>query len=192
MTLWSKRPSDYNFKYREDMEIVANMVLADRCESILECAAGTGYFIKILRDKGYKGEYLGTDFTPEFIAAAAMHNPGETFTYLDLESPTLCEDDYDGIVVIGALLYFEDLESVLRNLKEGARRFLYLDLYNQFTPDGGPDNLRFSRGEMLGNQYNEAGFFAMLERLGLTVLERRECPNLDDGLPHVILKVSTL
>jgi ubiquinone/menaquinone biosynthesis C-methylase UbiE len=161
---WERMPNNFDYIEKEDKEIIVNMILADKINSVVEFACGTGIIPKMLRDKGYNGEYLGTDITENFLVISREHNPSERFIFADLDEIPFKDNEFEAVVICTGLGYLADIEKTFTELKRITSRYIYIDQYNLFAEK---NDLRFLRGEGMGNQYNKKWFDEMLARVGL-------------------------
>lgn len=175
---WESWSEDSDYFEREDRIIVVSMILADRPKTIGEFACGTGIICKMLRDRGYIHLYCGTDITKSALEASKKHNPKEMFFYADLnEKLPLRNNELDISCIFTGLGYCTDIEATMKELKRVTKKYIYISQYNLFAPE---TNLRFLRGEGMGNQYNKEWFDAMLERVGLENVFECEVTNGKD------------
>jgi ubiquinone/menaquinone biosynthesis C-methylase UbiE len=165
---WETYPQDYDFIEREDRKLFVDMMLADNNESIVEFACGTGIIPYMLRKYGYKGDYVGTDITRNFIDAS-LKNTDEYITFMDLDDKLYWEDElFDSATISTGIGYCKDIEKTFRELHRIIKRYLYIDQYTIFfSPE---NNLRFLRGEGWGNTYNKQWFEDMLKRVGFEIV----------------------
>jgi SAM-dependent methyltransferase len=75
---WWKRMTDYRRKK------LAEVVKPE--DSVLDAGCCWGWLLDILPD-GWKGDYLGVDLSPDFVALARQRYPGRAFVVGDLLKP---------------------------------------------------------------------------------------------------------
>jgi SAM-dependent methyltransferase len=126
----------------------------DLIGSILDAGCGDGALLRLLRDRGYSGSYLGEDLLPAMVDAARVRSPNERFEVRDLMSPG---PQADAVVLSGALNTWqaEDQDvaarAALTTLWERARVALVLDLAVRDRHPAGPGIHPIDLGALYGH-----------------------------------------
>lgn len=181
---------DYHYEESVDTEILVSLILK-RCNSVFECSVGTGIIPAMLRNAGFKGDYLGSDYAEKFIQSAQSHNPDEQFIFVDLFAPIpLPDNSYDCCVVHHGLDYVYPYRLALEELKRVAKKYIFITFWVGF-PDNDENNIRFNEeGKWNVNYYSKTEFYKTLEELNLEVEQDIEMLGSDKKYNHIlILKV---
>src|SRR5262245_16680796 len=167
MTHWDHEGKTYNHYSRHDLQVVRDAIIGDGVQSLIEFAAGTGYFPKMLRAAGWNHVYLGSDSSPNMVEHSKKQCPEESFILLDMNEPLPFKDrSWDGALMVSGW-YAKNKVATLKEFRRIVARYIYLGLFNNFT-DGLTD-LRYQRGEMRSDLYNEVDFRHIIEESGMKI-----------------------
>jgi len=165
-TYWDKNCGKlYQYNETKAIDEVCNLIIKN-CESVFEASCGSGIIPTVLRKKGFKGKYVGSDYCQVFLTGAKENNPTEEFIEVDLSQPIpLLDNSFDCCVVNHGLEYVYPYELALSELKRIATKFIFLVFWIDFTEK---DLIRFNeQGSWQVNYYSRQKFYATLKKLNL-------------------------
>lgn len=89
-------------------QMITDLAKINGASSILECGCGTGWRLGLLRQQGFKGRLIGTDWTEASKVCVQLLNDnfqtGINFEYMDLTNPKSLEaEDNTLVLTYGAL-----------------------------------------------------------------------------------------
>lgn len=167
-TWWEKLQKDYQYFSTPSLEIIAGFILAKKVESIFEGACGSGYFPTLLRQLGYQGKYLGSDYADIFLEAAKEHNPSEEFIEVDLtKNISLDNKTYDTALVNHGLESVYPYKHTFEELKRITRRFIIINTWVTLVDIN--NNIRWEENKGMVNTYNKAEWYQTLKDVGLNI-----------------------
>jgi len=120
--------------------------IAEPLGSVVDLGCGLGHFYPFLKERGFKGRYLGLDFLPEFVERAAARHAGDpdaSFKTFDLRRDAYPEG-WDYYVICGvfnnamddnAAFLHETLEKAFAAAKLGVA-FNALSTYVDYQAEG--------------------------------------------------------
>ncbi len=115
------------YLYTSDMrKEIVNMISNDGCSRVLDVGCGTGYTTAGILSKRNICEVVGVDMNPKQLAKAT-HNLSieKTRTSLsrgDVENLPFQDEVFDAVVSVGAIEYFPDPESALKEMARVSKR----------------------------------------------------------------------
>ena len=142
-TYWDNLGPGYQFYSTSTLEMIGGFILANKCQSVFEASTGTGYFPKLLRDSGYMGEYLGSDYCDSFLGWARENNPKENFIKIDLgQELPVSVSRVDVSVVHHGLDYVYPYRTALKELARVSKKYVVVTLWQKFDKD---NHIRFTK-----------------------------------------------
>jgi len=134
-TYWDKLGKNYQFYTTATLEMIAGFCLSKDVDGIFEASCGTGYFVKLLRDMGYKWGYVGSDYCDCFVEWAGQNNPNEEFhkninLLKELPYPN---EHFDISVVHHGMDYVYPYRTALTELKRVSSKYVVITLWQQFS-----------------------------------------------------------
>jgi len=184
-TYWDNLSHDYQFCPTNDLDFVCDF-LKDNAESVMEFSSGSGYLIKMLRDKGWKGFYIGSDYNDNFIKASQENNPNEFFCKIDLSQPIDRPSQSSDICVIRhGLEYVYPYRLALSEMKRIAKKFIVLDFWVNFTEE---NRIVFNEeGKWNVNYYSKKEFDETLKELNLDVFLFQNVRNSNSKVNYIYI-----
>ena len=93
---------------------------ASRSLSIVDVGCSTGYYAQVLRHCGYRGAYMGVDYSEAMVEAARARRAGEMFEVGDARALRFRDASFD-IVVSGCFMLHTSITEWPASLAEAAR-----------------------------------------------------------------------
>lgn len=167
--VWKERGEKYHFFETTPVYEFLSGFIEKECESVFEGAVGSGSFPAILRKNGWKGKYLGSDYSEKFLESALINNPYEDFVFQDLKDTIKQEDNsFDCCVVINGIDYIYPYQPVIQELKRVAKKYIIIDLWQDFLPE---KRIHFNEEYKWGvNTYDYKEWYQMIEDLDLKII----------------------
>ncbi len=168
-TYWDNLGDNYQFYSTPTLNMIAGFIIANQCRKVFEASCGTGYFIKILRDIGYKGGYHGSDYCDSFLKSAMFNNPDEIFTKVDLsKNIPISGSVFDAAVVHHGLDYVHPYRTAFQELKRISRKYVIITLWQGFEKE---NNIRFNeKGGWNVNIYSGDEWYDEIKNTGLEIV----------------------
>ena len=136
--------------------------------SVFEGACGNGYLIYSLRKDGYKGKYLGSDFSDGMLKNSKENNPDEDFVEIDLtQKINLSDNSFDVTVVDDGIYYILDYQPVIEELKRITKKYIILTYESDFYD--GKDDFVIPGGTSY--KYNKDKFYNFVDNIGLKIIK---------------------
>ena len=109
-------------------------------ESVIDLGCGLGDMLKFLREKGFKGKYLGADFVEGFINANEdyfVEDNNASFTSLDIVKDVL-PSSYDHVILSGVFNNImqdndEFMRITLQKMFKAARRSIRFNMMSTYV-----------------------------------------------------------
>ena len=187
-TYWDKLSQDYQFENTKDVDFLTDMILQNDNTSIFEASVGSGIIPKILREKGFEGKYLGSDYCQVFIDAAKANNPKEEFIAVDLLDYIDAPDkSFDACVVRHGLEYVFPYRNALAEMKRVAKKYIYIMFWVDFVEE---NRIRFNEdGNWNVNYYKRSEWEQILNELRFSNVEKFIIRN-DNGKDNYLYKLT--
>ncbi len=152
---WDNVDKGYHFVDTREYEFLTSLLI--NAESIFEASVGTGKIIDMLRRKGWKGKYLGSDYVNNFIEAAKEHNPKEEFIKVDLREPiSLPDNSFDYSIIHHGLEYVYPYELALKELARITKKYVFISMWIELSNS---NKIRFNEeGKWNVNYYDKDEF----------------------------------
>jgi len=119
------------YAIRRDNEIIGQM-LGNGPGVILDMPCGTGRFIELEKERGFK--VVAADYSPTMLDVARQHE-GVEFVQADIFDPPFESETFDAILISRLLFHYESPEKIisllLPSLKPGGR--MIFDTLNAFS-----------------------------------------------------------
>lgn len=176
-TYWEQCGDEYQFVKTKEIDALTDLILNQAPESVFEAAVGTGIIIKTLREKGYKGKYLGTDYADGFLESARKNNPGEIFAEQDLYFPMPGQDKgFDVSVVHHGIEYVYPYETAFKELARITKKKVIISMWIPLVEGG--NKIRFNEeGKWNVNYYEREEFIRTLEKYFIIDVEAKVVNN---------------
>ena len=101
----------------KEQKVIMPYILKKIKPSVLDLGCGNGRYAKLLQ--GHYREYIGVDFSRNFISKCSMRQYDKCrFVWYNIED--FCEGDYDIILLLGVLVYLndKDIKHLVKNCKQ--------------------------------------------------------------------------
>ena len=136
-TAWQQNPEGFmgGMALSDYDEALLGLILAlPEQSSLLDVGCLCGRFAKGLRDRGYRGNYLGVDITPAFIDAARTNCPDEHFARGDVRDlDQIPSNLHDVVLCSNVLMHLDTLAEPMAELFRVAKHHVIVSLYG--SPD---------------------------------------------------------
>lgn len=166
---WDRLAKDYQFYSTPTLEFIANFIINREFNKVFEASSGTGYFIKLLRGYGYKGEYTGSDYCDTFINASRLNNPDERFIKVNLMNKiAIAENDFDVSVVHHGIDYVYPYKKAFKELKRISSKYVVMTLWRAFVDD---NHIGFTEeGGWNVNDYEKKEWYKEIDKAGYKII----------------------
>jgi len=178
--LWGQHPDDWANIQEATGEAGYNFALGNidfnAGINLLDVGCGTGYFCKMVHDKG--ADVTGIDATPEFIERAEQRVPAGNFRVGDMEELPFADNSFDVVSGFNAFQYAASTSNALAEAKrvltakgklvvmiwgnkEDCEAATYLKAVGSLLPPpppGTPGPFALSENSLLEKLLTEAGF----------------------------------
>lgn len=182
-TYWDTLNRTYNYKETPDLDYLTDFINRN-CQSIVEFSTGAGIIPTMLRNRGWRGLYTGTDYCDSFLGWAKENNPEEKFIKEDLLGEISLGDNYtDACVVHHGMEYVYPYKLALEEMKRIAKKYVLITFW---VPFGTKNEIRFNEeGKWNVNFYEREEFYKTLEEVGLKIV--REVTFKDTHYNHLLI-----
>lgn len=178
-TFWDNLGQDYQFRPTQTLEMIVGFILNNKPDSVFEASTGTGILPTMLRNNGYAGSYLGSDYCDVFINHAKANNPTEKFVEVDLFKPIGIEDNsHDIFVVHHGMDYVYPYKPAFEELARITKKFVIITLWRPFVES---NQIRFTEASGWNvNDYERDEWYQAIQDAGLEIYVDAEINEFND------------
>lgn len=138
---------------------------AGRSATIIDAGCNTGVEEVRLRERGFRGRYIGVDSNLKALRLAKGNVEAADVCCADLARLALAGESADVVFCKDVLEHAEDYVPILRDLARVTRRWLVISMFIRMHD--GPDLIRLGDGALHHNRYDRGRFASVALDLGL-------------------------
>lgn len=120
---------DQEWKRREDhpeleqrFDVVAEILKRNNAVKVLDIGCGNGDSFKHFEECGWKGEFVGTDFSLQAIATALKTYPGVKFIQTECHDQPYADGEFDVVSCQETIEHLEDPKATIEEVKRLVRK----------------------------------------------------------------------